>query len=34
MRYALHFRVLKDNVKCEDILPSGILKLIEKQPIE
>ena len=34
MSYALHFRVLKDNVRCQDILPPDILKLIEKQPIE
>lgn len=34
MSYALHFRVLKNNVRCQDILPPDILKLIEKQPIE
>ena len=29
MSYALHFRVAKDNVKCKDIVPHSILKLIE-----
>ncbi|MDE7306161.1 MAG: hypothetical protein K2N33_02100 [Clostridia bacterium] len=28
MSYTLHYRVAKDNVKCEDIVPHSILKLI------
>ena len=33
MSYALHFRVLKDNVRCQDILPPDTLNWLEKQPI-
>ncbi len=31
MSYALHYRVIKDNVKCEDIVPRNILHLIDNK---